>query len=97
MLTEWILVSFASFVGWQMFRNLTFFPFNLRLAPFASVLMSYLFTLMATPSWLIAFAASGGVVVIIKITEVTSPETLKIPAIPRHSLKRPSGHKIPSL
>ena len=96
MLTEFVLVSFASFIGWQMFRNLTFFPFSLRLAPFVSVGISFLFTLLMKPSLLIAFAASGGVVVLIKVTEVTSPEVLRFSRRTRRSQSE-VGSRIPSL
>jgi hypothetical protein len=51
------------------------------------------------PSVLIAFAASGAVIVLIKISEVSSPEIMRLPRRTPHQSGGHSriGNRIPSL
>lgn len=78
MLTEFVLVSFASFIGWQIFRYFSFFPLSVRLAPLIAVAISYAFTWLYHPSILVAFAATGGVAVLNKVTDASSPDHLAL-------------------
>lgn len=83
MLSNFVVVSFAAFIGYQAFRMwLPFMPVNAYIAPIWALTISGCFTYL-TPErgksgLLIAVAATGGVAVLNKLTDVAPPEKVSL-------------------
>lgn len=77
MIAEFIVVSFATFIGWQIIRSLAWFRIPERLTTFLVLIISFGFTFLSKPSILIAFAATGGCAVLFRfIADSIEPWTL---------------------
>lgn len=84
MLAEFVVVSFAAFIGYQVFRMwLPFIPVNAYIAPIWALAIAAGFTALTgtgegKTKILIAVASTGGVALLNKITDVTPPEPFKL-------------------
>jgi hypothetical protein len=80
LLAEFVIISFATFIGYQVFRNLlSFIPLNVKTAPLVAAAIAYGLTYLITPSFIVAIAATGGAGLINKITDIGSPEPVRFP------------------
>lgn len=86
MITEFILVSFATAIGYEVFRYFAFFKIPVRLAPLVVIAIAYGFTYLQTPSLLIAFAATGGVAIFNRVVDAHGLAPLRLP---HFSISRP--------
>jgi hypothetical protein len=90
MLENFIVLSFAVFMAWQVIRYLTPIEIPERLAPFILLITSLLFALPFSFSWVLAFAASGGVAVINVLTKAEGIAPLHFSRKSREKEKRES-------
>lgn len=107
MLEEFIVVSFAAFIGWTVVRSFTPVELNARISPLLVVGIAYLITCLQQASLLIALAAAGGVALLNVLTGSVGIDPVKIPRVAvrirrsnkRRNTDRPSsvGHRIPNL
>lgn len=85
---QFIVVSFAAFISYQVFRVIfPFIPLSARTAPIVVFAIASGLTLLIPPpepSWLVPIAATGGVALLNKITEVGPPEPWSLPKITLH-------------
>jgi hypothetical protein len=80
MITEFVLVSFGAFIGWQILKSLVWFPIPARLAPILVLLIALAMTFLSKPSLLMAFAATGGVAGVIRLVDAEGIEPWKMPS-----------------
>lgn len=94
---QFIVLSFAAFISYQVFRTLfPIIPLSARTAPIVVFAIASGLTLLIPPpepSWLVPIAATGGVALLNKITDVGAPEPWSLPKItlrkPNVSLPKP--------
>lgn len=90
MLTQLVLVSAASFMTWQLLKTVLFFQIPGRLAPFIVLASSFIWSFaFSSNHFLLAFAGSAGVALIIKIIGVEGPEPWKFPSVKKPVMKKP--------
>jgi hypothetical protein len=80
MITEFLLVSFGAFIGWQIFKSLVWFQIPPRFAPIIVLIISFAMTYLSKPSLLVAFAATGGVAGVIRLVDAEGIEPWKMPS-----------------
>lgn len=97
MIAEFIALSFATTVAWEMFRSIIWFNINVRVAPFLIAWFAFGLSFLDHPSVLLALAATGGVAVIHKIIDATGVEPLKWKSRKKETPLPGRGHKIPGL
>lgn len=92
MLTEFVIVSFATFIGWQIFKSLAWFNVPARLTNFLVPAIAYGMTWLSHPSFLIALAATGGCAIVFRFIAHDSIEPWRLPA----RNKRPARDRNPA-
>lgn len=106
MLAEFIIVSFASFIGYQAFRMwLPFVPVTTHTAPIFALAIAAGSTMLTTipegkTKVLVAVASTGGVALLNKITDVSAPDPVKFSVKFRRrerTANREPRERIPSL
>jgi hypothetical protein len=81
MLTHFVLTSFAALIGWQILRSAVWFRIPGRLAPVLVLLISYAFTWYFSYPFLLAFAATGGCAVLLKVIDAEGIEPWTFPKV----------------
>ena len=66
MFTEFLLVSFATFIEWQALRSCLWFKVPERVTTFLVLSLATATTFLSKPSFLIALAATGGCAVLFR-------------------------------
>lgn len=74
LIVELIVISAASTISWEIIRYLAPAEIPFRLAPVILILVSFLWTLSFTPSLVMAFAATSGVLVWHKVIGIEGSE-----------------------
>jgi hypothetical protein len=87
MVTQLVILSLATAIGWTVFRYIVPFSIHVRLAPFIITAIAYglTFLIRPHPAFIVALAATGGVAIFNKITDATMPEAFKLPDLPRRN------------
>jgi len=101
MLIHFVLESFATLIGWQIFRSVVWFRIPGRLAPLIVAAIAFIFCFPFPYPFLSAIAAAGGVAVLIKVIDAEGIEPWKFPEIkirkrpdPSHQATRRRGSGI---
>lgn len=105
MITELIVVSFATMTSWEVLRYIAWFRIPVRLSPLLVTLMAYLWTMEIHRSLIVSVAATAGVILLHKLTGAEGIDPLEIPErirarIPARNRKRKPSVKtsyIPTL
>lgn len=108
MLVQFVVVSFATFIGWQILRSVVWFQISARLANFIVPAMAYGITFLGKPSLIVALASAGGCALIHRFIDIDSIEPLRLENrlrfrrqirkyTPEKSLKKSDKNRIPRL
>ena len=107
MIAQFVILSFATLIAWQILKSVVWFEISVRLSTFVVLLLAYAGTyLMNSPSIVMALAATGGCALLFRYG--IDPESIrpwKLPApkpnVPtyRATTRKKSGleKRVPSL
>lgn len=83
MLTEFIITSFGTFIGWQILRSIIWFNMPARLTNFIVPAIAYGISWLDKPSIFVALAATGGCAVLFRFIAFDSIEPWSLPSFSR--------------
>lgn len=83
MITELIVVSFATMTSWEILRYTVWFRLPVRLSPLLVTLMAYLWTMSIHRSLVLAAAATAGVILLHKLTGAEGIDPWSVSDIPQ--------------
>lgn len=106
MIAEFVILSFATLIGWQLLKSVIWFRIPSRLANFVVPAISFTLTFFYVPSVVMALSAAGGCAVIFRFIDQDSVEPVRLSAIERRKSKRigrdyarsnPNKNRVPPL